>query len=568
MSDSATAIQAHESESPAELPHGPRTGIELHVGPAATSRLVRDLLAAAPALADFYAAHPFDAEAYRRKADAVHARLPAAKRNVLREALRPSNAEAGAKLDRILNGEGVLVTTGQQAGLFGGPTYTISKILSAIRLAESLEGVLGEPCLAIFWVASDDHDWDEVNHTFLLDAEQRVHRVTVAARDGTPDVPMSERMLGAGIEAALVAFVERLPRSEFADSVETLLRSAYRADTTVSNAFGNLLHGLFRDMELAFVDPASAALKRAGAPIMANELRNAEAHARLLANQSERLVAAGYHAQVAVAEDAANVFFHDTQGRERLVRDGDGWLLRRTRRMIADQEVHAMLEADPTRFSPNVFLRPVVESAVLPTIAYVGGPAEIAYFAQLGCLFPAHGIEPAIAVPRFSVTVVEGKVRKVLDRFGLTIGDFRIPLHELTTRMIREGLPDEVTGPLAVMEATIRREYDRLTGGAESIDPTLGGWLAGQRNGILGQLQAAEKKITSHRKKRSEIETEQLRKAASNLQPDGVAQERALNPLPLVARYGAGILADMAEAIQYPLPGPSPEGWNGVRCSD
>jgi uncharacterized protein YllA (UPF0747 family) len=118
------------------------------------------------------------------------------------------------------------------------------------------------------------------------------------------------------------------------------------------------------------------------------------------------------------------------------------------------------------------------------------------------------------------------------------------------------------------MEATIRREYDRLTGGAESIDPTLGGWLASQRNGLLGQLQAAEKKITSHRKKRSEIETEQLRKAASNLQPDGIAQERALNPLPLVARYGAGILADMAEAIQYPLPGPSPEGWNGVRCSD
>jgi bacillithiol biosynthesis cysteine-adding enzyme BshC len=529
---------------------------------------VRDLLAAAPALADFYAAHPFDAEAYRRKADAVHARLPAAKRNVLRDALRPSNAAAGAKLDRILNGEGVLVTTGQQAGLFGGPTYTISKILSAIRLAELLEGVLGEPCLAVFWVASDDHDWDEVNHTFLLDAEQRVHRVTLDARDGTPDVPMSERVLGAGIEAALEAFVDRLPRSEFADSVETLLRSAYRADTTISHAFGDLLHGLFRDMELAFIDPASAALKRAAAPIMGNELRNAEAHGRLLANQSERLVAAGYHAQVAVAEDAANVFFHDPQGRERLVRDGDGWLLRRTRRTIADTELHAMLEADPTRFSPNVFLRPVVESAVLPTIAYVGGPAEIAYFAQLGCLFPAHGIEPAIVVPRFSVTVVEGKVRKVLDRFGLTVGDFRTPLHELTTRIIREGLPDEVTGPLAVMEATIRREYDRLTGGAESIDPTLSGWLASQRNGLLGQLQAAEKKITSHRKKRSEIETEQLRKAASNLQPDGIAQERALNPLPLVARYGAGILADMAEAIQYPLPRRSPEGWNGVRCSD
>lgn len=569
MSDGAAVLQASAAPMGAhELAYGPRTGVELHVAPAPGSRLVRDLLDGSPALADFYAAHPFDADAYRRKAAAVHARLPAAKRNLLRDALRPSNERARAKLDRVLDGEGVLVTTGQQAGLFGGPTYTVSKILSAIRLAESLEPILGEPCLAVFWVASDDHDWEEVDHTLLLDAEQRVCRVTLDARAGAPDVPMSERRLGEEIEKALTEFIERLPRSEFADSVAELLRSAYHAGTTMSQAFGDLLHGLFRDMDVAFIDPSAPALKKAAAPIMAEELRRTEAHAKLLARQSERLVAAGYHAQVAVVEDAANVFFHDPEGRERLVRDGEAWLLRRTKRTITGSEVLRLLESEPTRFSPNVFLRPVVESAVLPTVAYLGGPAEMAYFAQLGCLFPAHGIEPPIAVPRFSVTVVEGKVRKVLERFDLTLDDFRAPLHELTTRIIRDGLPDDVKEPLEALERTIRREYERLGRGAETIDPTLGGWLASQRNTLLGQLQAAEKKITSHRKKRSEIETEQLRKAASNLQPDGIAQERALNALPLVARYGAGILADMAEAIQYPIPGASKPGWNGVRCDD
>jgi uncharacterized protein YllA (UPF0747 family) len=267
-----------------------------------------------------------------------------------------------------------------------------------------------------------------------------------------------------------------------------------------------------------------------------------------------------------VADDAANVFLHDPEGRERVVPENGDWILRRSKRKIADGELFALLDSEPTAFSPNVFLRPVVESAVLPTVAYVGGPAEIAYFAQIGCLFHAHGIEPPIAVPRFSVTVIEGKVRKILDRFGLTTHDFRKPFHELSTRIIREGLPEEVTRPLAALEKAVEEEYDRLSRGAEKIDATLAGWLNSQRNAILGQLQAAEKKITSHRKKRSEIEMEQLRKAASNLQPEGIAQERVLNALPLVARYGAGILADMAEAMRYPLPGRAPEGWDGVRC--
>jgi bacillithiol biosynthesis cysteine-adding enzyme BshC len=568
MTDGATATRTHDSdqaEPAAELPRGPRTGVEIHVSPAATSALVRDYFAASPALAGFFAAHPSDGEAFRAKAEAVRARLTPERRNALRPALRPTNEAARAKLTRILDGEGVFVTTGQQAGLFGGPTYTITKILSAVRLAEALEELLQQPCMAVFWVASDDHDWDEANHTFVLDAEQRVHRITLAAAADAPDLPMSERVLGEQVEDALAAFIERLPPSEFAPSIDVLLRSTYKPRSTVAQAFGDLLHGFFHDTELAFIDPASPELKAAAAPLMAYELKNATQHARLLARQSERLIEAGYHAQVAVAEDAANVFFHDPLGRERLVRDDDGWALRRTRRIIPDTELHAMLDADPTKFSPNVFLRPVIESAVLPTVAYVGGPAEVSYFAQIGCLFHAHGIEPPIVVPRFGLTVVEGKVRKVLDKFGLTIADVGAPFHELVTRIVRERLPDDVTAPLAALREAVMREFARLARGGEAIDPTLRGWLTGQRNTFLGQLEAAEKKITSHRRKRSDIEIEQLRRAASNLQPEGTHQERALNALPLVARYGPGILSDIAEAMTYWLHGKTPGGW-GLRC--
>ncbi len=571
MSDgAATTMHAREGERPAsaDLRHGSRTGVELHAGPAASSALVRDYLDARPALAAFYAAHPTDADAYRRKAEAVHGRFSAEDRRDLRSVLRPTNDAAGGKLDRIFAGDGVMVTTGQQAGLFGGPMYTVNKILSAIRLAETIEEVLGIPCMAVFWVASDDHDWVEVNHTVILDADHHVHRITLAEAPDAADVPMSERVLGTGIAGALAAFIDALPKSEFAAPIEELLRQSYREGSTMGRAFGDLLYGLFRDHELALIDPASPVFKAAARPILMHELHNAEAHARLLARHSERLVDAGYHAQVVVAEDAANVFYHDALGRERIMREDGGWALRRTKRLIKNDELFAMLDAEPERFSPNVFLRPVVESAVLPTIAYVGGPAEIAYFAQIGCLFHAHDIEPPIVVPRFGVTAVEGKVRKVLDRFDLTITDFRAPFHELVTRVVRDGLPDDVISSLAALRETVHREFARLANRTESIDPTLRGWLTGQRNTLLSQLEGVEKKITSHRRKRSEVEIEQLRKAAANLQPEGTPQERSMNALPLVARYGPGILADMAAAMQYSLSPSAPAGWQGVRCDD
>jgi bacillithiol biosynthesis cysteine-adding enzyme BshC len=548
----------------ARIETGAVTGIELHVGQPA-GELVRDFVAGDARLAPFYAGHHRDLSPYRAKADEVRRRLSAADRQRLRAAYRPTNARVEAKLDRVLAGDGVAVTTGQQAGLFGGPPYTIYKILSTIRLAESLEERLGQPVVAVFWIGSHDHDWVEVNHAHVVDSANVVRRIEVEG-DAEPQVAMSERIIGAPIASALDAVISALPQTEFAAPLIELLRGTYRPDATMAGAFGDLLHNLLADFDVVLFDPAHPIAKAAAGPLIAHELESSAAHAALLDAQSRRLVRAGYHAQVTIAAEAANVFLHDDAGRDRLVRENGGWFLRRTKRLLTVEEVRALVAAEPGHFSPNVLLRPVVESALIPTIAYVGGPAEISYFAQIGCLFGAHGIEAPLAVPRQSVMIVEAKVRKVLNKFGLEPTDFARPFHELSTQVIHGELPESVTGPLERLKPFLDSNYQELVEGAASIDPTLRGWLAGNRSNVLNQLEAAEKKITSHLKKRSEVELEQLAKAAVNLYPEGTHQERVLSLLPLIARYGPGLLADLASIMEPEFDG-SFDGWNGVECT-
>jgi bacillithiol biosynthesis cysteine-adding enzyme BshC len=543
---------------------GRRTQLEIHVGPVTGSELVRDYYRGTDALAPFFAAFPFDPEAYQRKADAVHARMPRGEREPIAASLQPTTDAARSRLARILAGDGVVVTTGQQTGLFGGPLYTIYKILTAVRLAATIEARTGQPCLAVFWVAADDHDWAEVNHVLALDAENRVRRIELAGAD-EPPVAMSARQFGDEIGSALDALAALLPPSEFAGPLLDLLRQAYRPGTTMAVGFRELLAALLARFDLALLDPTAPVVKQRAARILEKELRETVHHNQLLARQSDRLVAAGYHAQVNIVEDVSNVFLHDALGRERLVREDGDWLLRRTKRVFPDAELMALLASEPARFSPNVLLRPVVESALLPAVAYVGGPAEIGYFAQIGCLFSAHGVEPPIVFPRFGATIVEAKVRKVLDKFGLSIEDVQHPFHEVVTRIVRDELPAGVTGSLGTLRTALHSGYDRLANAATEVDPTLRGSLVSMRNQALGQLDAAEKKITSHLKKRSEVEIEQLRKAAANLYPDGAPQERVLNVVPFLARYGQELLEDMADAMQIRLEQPNPR-WSGVRC--
>ncbi len=538
--------------------------LEVRVSPLAAPDLVRDYLAGSGTAAQYFASHPHDPAAYRRKTQEVADRLPRERRHAVAQAIRATSAGAAARLERILDGDGVFVTTGQQAVLFGGPLYTVHKALAAVCLARTLESVLERPVAPLFWVAADDHDWAEVNHTFVLTPQNELRRIELEDDQGAPADPMSVRALGPTVELALREMKALLPDTEFAGPLRDLLDRAYQPGRSMASAFEDLLASLFADFGLLIVNPADPAVKAHAAPILAKELEQAASHTEMLLRQAQSLVSSGYHAQVTISPDAANVLMHDDHGRDRLVREDGAWILRRSRRTLTHEELLARLEADPVAFSPNVLLRPVVESALLPTIAYVGGPAEVSYFAQIGCLFAAHGVEPPVVFPRFTVTLVESKVRKVLDKFGMQVDAFGRPFHEVAAQLARDEMPAEVRSSLETLRIALRSGYDRLSASAGQIDPTLVGWLEGLRNNALGQTDSAEKKITWHLKKKSEVEIEQLRKAAINLFPEGSPQERVLNPFPYLARYGPELLQQVMNALPLEL-GSSAPGWTSAR---
>jgi bacillithiol synthase len=539
-------------------------GLEIHGGgPRGGDRLLRDYLAGEPALGTFYSGHPGDPDAFRRKAAEVERRLDAATRARVAPAIQPMGDAAG-RLRRILDGDGFFVTTGQQPALFGGPLYTLYKTLGAIRLADQLEHSLGRPVLALFWIGADDHDWDEANHTAVVDGQGLLRTVAVRGAVDAAPLPLSERRWGRGIAAALDEFAAALPDSIHADAVRAHLRSAYTAEATVAASFTETFRLLLADQRIAFVSSADPALRRAAAPVFLAEAERTAEHGALIARQTLRLQEAGYPAQVAVADDASNLMLVDEHGRDRLVRGRRGWVTRRSGRHFAHDELLARIEAAPGQFSPNVLLRPIVENAVFPTIAYVAGPGELRYFAQLGCLFRAHGILPPVVVPRPGATLIEVKVRRALDRLGLTEDDLRRPLHELATEQARAAMPAPTAAALRELRDAIGAAYEGLIAAAEPIDASLGDPLRSARNASLLRAAEAEKRIVRAIRRRDRLRLELLGRAAASLYPGGAPQERVLGPLPFLAAYGPALIPQLAAAMDVRLPGAG--SWSGTGC--
>jgi len=413
-------------------------------------------------------------------------------------------------------------------------------------------------------VPADDHDFNEVNHVSIVDRTNELLTLRLDQAVAEP-VSMAKLPLDESVEQVLAHFADSLSDTPAGTRIRDVLAEAYRPGRTMAAAFIEAVAGLLSGFDLLIVSSADPALKTAALPVIRREIEHASAHEEAIAAQTQRLEAAGYHAQVPLAQGAANVMFEDEHGRERLMRDGPTWHLRRTRRSFTEQELLDRLERVPTAFSANVLLRPVVESHLFPTLAYVGGPSEVAYFAQIGCLFRAHGVPMPLVLPRHSVQIVEAKVRKVLEKFRLDAEELARPFHEIAARIARDELPSKVTEALAMARRHLGEDYAALLDAITSIDPTLRGPLESARNMSYKHLDDGERKILAHLKKQNEVHLNQLRKAAVNLYPGGAPQERVLSLLPYTARYGDELLRTIKDAIE---PGDFVDmpAWSGARC--
>ena len=454
---------------------------------------------------------------------------------------------------RLLEPNALVVTTGQQPGLFTGPLYTIYKAISVAALARRLEAEWQRPVVPVFWLATDDHDFAEANRAAWPAADGSIRHVTLRERAADAVMaPMYREPLGDDILTALATLKTDLPGDGFADETMAWLERHYRPEYTVGGAYAGALAELVAPLGVVCMDAGCCSLKQLAAPVMMRALAQAEAIEAPLVPLAAELAKRGEDAGVVVGDGATLVFLDGAQGRDRLMRAGDGFRTRRGGETYSAADLAAIAAAEPERLSPNVLLRPVVESAVLPTVAYVAGPGELRYLALTPPVYAELDVDRQLPVARWSGIAVEAKVERVMTKFNLAVEDLLGPDGVIESRIARSQLPESVTSTVSRLRQAIEEEYGSLTAAAVGIDPTLEKTVQGARSNAVRGVEEIEKKLVTHLKKRSETELGQVGRARNLVKPDGKPQERVFTVAPFLARNGRAFLdAVLAEASAW-----------------
>lgn len=444
----------------------------------------------------------------------------------------------------------LVVTTGQQPALFTGPLYTVHKALSAAALAARLSQRWQRPVVPIFWSAGDDHDFAEANHCSwpAADGTVRTQRLRERPSDA-PQVPLWRELLGDDVHTALAQLEADLGPSEQRAWTLAWLQRHFRPDRTIAAADREALAELLAPAGVLVLDSTHRAVKAAAAPWFLRALREHAALEAALVARQQVLAAEGRDPGIATGDGATLVMLEDALGRDRLVVDGAGYRTRRGRRSVALDELEQIAADDPQRLSANVLLRPVVESALLPTVAYVAGPGELRYLELVRPLYEALQVVRQTPVPRWSGVLVEPKVERVLQKFGIPLADLLEPAGPLEARVIRGQLPEAVLEALSGLRTTLESVYGAVEQQANGIDPTLVRPIQAIRQAAITGTHDAEKKLLQHLKKRQETELQQLTRARAAVLPDGKPQERVLTVAPFLAREGPALVPGLLAAI-------------------
>ena len=469
-------------------------------------------------LADWYATRPSGGAEWSAVADATVAEFAGrAWLSDILPALQPSGA-AAARLGASADGNGVVVTGGQQPGLFGGPLYVLNKAITMLEMADALQVAINRPVAPVFWAATDDADFVEASHVGVV-RRGNLDTLTMAQPDRAGR-SMSNTPLGV-VSEQLARLEEACGSAPAAGALEAV-RTAYAAGASVGGAYLTLLRSLLEPLGIAVLDASHAAVRTAGHNTVLRALNRAEGVSKALVARSKEIAGAGFHPQVADVPNLSLVF--------ETLDDG-------TRRRVPLTTAASVAKISPReRLGPNVLLRPVLERQILPTVCYVGGPGEVAYFAQVSAV--ARALEFAVPriVPRWSGTLLESQVEAILDRLGAGIADFADP-HAMEGKVAREGVSSGIRDSISALRSTLDKVSNQLRSDPQTSE-ALARSIGTMRAGVEHRLARLERRYAAAIKQAG---TDALRDVAlvrATLFPDGAPQERVLSYVPFLARYG------------------------------
>lgn len=500
-----------------------------------TTRLFADFLYDFDKVSRFYAHSPQTA-AIAEAARAV--RLEPSRRRALVDALAAQNSDGGtevkAHLDRLSQPETVVVVTGQQVGLYGGPVFSLYKALTAAKLAAQLTEQ-GVPAVPVFWLATEDHDLDEVDHGWVFDGDGAPRKVEVTAST-QPYQPVGGLQITENSNGRLA---ESLAMQPYGDEALALARSAYGDTCSFQSGFQSLLRQITEPCGLLFLDPMQAAIRDLASPVIRQAIEQMPELGAALIERGNDLVQAGYHAQVHFTNETSLVFLMEQSRRVALSRFGDVYAGAGGVRLTSD-ELIARLDSDPESISPNALLRPVVQDSILPTAVYVGGPAELAYLAQSRVIYERILGRSPVILPRASFTVLSARAGKLLERYRLTVKDCLTKTQELKQQISERLIPPNLNQAFETAEGSLARSLDGLGAAVGNFDKSLGAAFEKSRRKMFYQFEKTHRKTAREsllRDERAEKDAEYL----SNLIfPREAQQERVYGPLAFIAEYGPG----------------------------
>ena len=539
------------SEAPVSTPSGFHQAIALDRLPD-FRRLARDYAAGTSTLAPFFAGDPSRADDWRAAIARVRGRSPDTRgiADVLAAQLRARQAPAAAldAVERLRDPQSVAIVTGQQAGLFGGPLFTLLKALTAVRLAADIARRFEVACEAVFWVDAEDHDWDEVRGCSVLDGNLERRTISLPADTAPQNVPVGNRVLDQQITAALDALAGAMAETDFTAALLEQLREAWRPGSTMAAAFSRWLESILGTRGLIVFDASDAAAKPLVAEVFARELASAGRTAQLATEAGRRLTGLGYQAQVMPQPDGVALFRLDG-GRHALRHDGEqlSW---GTSSETADG-LEADARAHPDRYSPNVLLRPIVQDTLFPTVAYIAGPSELAYLGQLKGVYEFFDVPMPLIYPRATATILDAGASRFLDRYGVAVETLQARDEQSLNRLLQAQLPASVERAFEEARHTLRERLAALGDAVTAVDPTLAGTAKSTLARMEKDLSTFQGKLIQAAKRRDETLRRQFARTQALLFPDGQLQERALGIVYFLNRYGPALI-DRLEA-ELPL---------------
>lgn len=457
-------------------------------------------------------------------------------------------------ISKLNTNNSFVVMTGQQAGVFTGPLYTIYKILTTIKLSVWLRSQYSDfnfiPC---FWMEVDDHDFEEINHIQFFNKNNELHQLELSEESNESLKPIYTRQINSEIADWKQTIKDEFHQTEFMEDVLKTFFEQYLPQQKYSDAFANLLTELFGKYGLVVLNPAEPEVKNLGRPIFEKALETNNQIHKVFEERNQTLTKSELPLQIQLQPNQTLLFYMDNEGNRVRIDAGQNgdYLLKYhdSNKTLAKSELAKIMKNTPEQISPNVALRPLVQDSIFPTVGYVAGPAEITYFAQISVIYNYFELTLPVIYPRHRITVIENKIQRILEKLEIDVVNLFHHKSDFLEFHIQQKQSKTTFIEIQSIQSEINQKVDQLEKIISETDPTLINTIQKTGQKINSNIEQIIHKLTNAIEQKEAVEINQVKRTLLHLFPENNFQERVLNIIYLLIKYGPDLIHNLHEKL-------------------